>query len=52
MTRFSLFKPLGFALGCAALLLTTNSISAADIRANAGTTFVTVFDATGHSHTR
>ena len=39
MTRFSLFKGLGLALGCAALALTTNSISAADIRANGGTTW-------------
>ena len=39
MTRFSITKSLGLALGCAALLLTSNSISAADIRVNAGTTF-------------
>ena len=39
MTKFSLFKGLSLALGCAALLPTSNSISAADIRVNAGTTF-------------
>jgi len=39
MTRFSLSKGLGLVLGCAALLITSNSISAADIRANAGTTW-------------
>jgi|SRR6185503_7380043 len=35
----SLFKSLGLALGWAALVLTTYSISTADIRVNAGTTF-------------
>jgi len=39
MTRFSITKNLGLALGCAALILASNSISAADIRVNAGTTF-------------
>src|SRR6266699_2445167 len=39
MTNLSIFKSLGLALGCAALVLTSNSISAADIRVNAGTTF-------------
>src|SRR6266480_3815392 len=39
MTKLSLFKGLGLAFGCAALVLTTNSISAADVRVNAGTTF-------------
>ncbi len=40
MTRFSLSKVLGVALGCAALVLSSVSLSAAQIRANAGTTFV------------
>ena len=39
MTKLSLFKSLGLALGGAALVLTPNSISAADIRVNAGTTW-------------
>src|SRR5258705_9597807 len=39
MTKLSRFKSLGLALGCVALILTGNSISAADIRANGGTTF-------------
>ncbi len=39
MTRFSLSKGLGLALGCAALILSTNSMTAADIRANGGTTW-------------
>ena len=39
MTRLSLFKGLCLALSCAALVLATHSINAADIRVNAGTTW-------------
>jgi len=39
MTKLSRIKNLSLALGCAALAFTTNSISAADIRVNAGTTW-------------
>src|SRR5262245_57724956 len=40
MTKFSLFKRINPALVCAALILTGNSTHAADIRVNAGTTWV------------
>ncbi len=53
MIRFSLFKHLGLALGCSALILTSSSISAAEIRVNAGTTFdfMPTTDPTVFTHT-
>ncbi len=39
MTRFTLFKQVSLALGCAALLLANNTMRATDIRANGGTTW-------------
>jgi len=45
MTRFSLFKG-GLVLGCAAVLLTSNSISAADIHAGEQVPFKGNFDLT------
>ncbi len=43
MKKLNVFRALGVALGCAAMLLTSISVSAADIRANAGTTFVVYY---------
>jgi hypothetical protein len=40
MTKLNILKGLGLALGCAALLLSGHCISAAEVRANAGTTFL------------
>ena len=39
MKQFSLSNSISLALACAALLLTSNSVNAADIRVNAGTTW-------------
>ena len=52
MTKLSTFKSLGLALGCAALVLSTTSISAENMRVNAGTRNRRVLFSLGLNSTR